>query len=487
MKRRFLIGAAWSGASSWIEQALNLTIFVLIARIIGTEQFGLAGMAMAFLLMFEVLIRETLTEEIIQRDDVSGGFLEATWAVLLGAGLVIFLILCALAPVAAAAYNEPLVALLIFAFSPVILMISGSGVSTALLRRRLAFDILGFQAIAGSIVGGIVGVSVALMGYGAWALVGQRLAMTFTNFTISIIAAGWVPKKIPRRSDFKLVGGLGPRVVVIKTASMMTTQAPAIALGVFVGASSVAIYALSLRLVEVLTTLVVAPLRTVTQSVIAEMRRRSDESRDFIVEVSQITALLSCASLAGLAVVGDPAILLIFGEEWTKTIYVVPIICIAGCVSSVTLVQQAYLVAIDHTRRWVRVVVAETIFGIFLVLIASPYGAVWAAAAFSLRALVFLPIRTAIMLDPEKISARTYLRRVIILPAILATAMAVVVFTWRYFLLDEMHDIFYLMLAILIGAAVYLGLLMKLSPWVFRRARIFVQAAREEREGVGDA
>ena len=487
MKRSFLIGVAWSGASSWIEQALNLIIFVAIARLIGPEQFGIAGMAMAFLLLCEILVRETLTEEIIQRKTVGDGFLEASGAVLLGAGILIALILCGIAPIAAASYQEPLVAWLILASSPVILMISGSGVSTALLRRRLAFDVLAFQAILGAIVGGIVGVGLALLDYGAWALIGQRLAMTFVNFTISIIAAKWVPTKIPRRADFKLIGGLGPRVVAIRTAATITTQTPTIALGIFVGANAVAIYSLSLRLVEVLTTLFVAPLRTVSQSVIAEMQRRGQSSGEFILEVSQLVALLACASLVGLAVIGNPAIKLVFGEEWVAAAWVVPWICLAGFARSITLVQESYLLALDRVRRLVRVVIVETMVGVVLVLAAASYGPAAAAAAFAARALLFLPLRTSVMLSPEKLPAAVYLRWVILIPVALAFAMALVVSVWRFFMLGQMPDILYLALTISIGISAYLVLLVALVPAVVERAKQFIQSARTENPGVSES
>ncbi len=480
MKRMFLIGAAWSGASSWIEQALNLTIFIVIARIIGTEQFGLAGMAMAFLLLSEVLIRETLTEQIIQRPNLEDGFLEAVWTLLMAAGFVTALILCGLAPVAAHFYQEPSVTWLLIATTPVILMISCYGVPAALLRRRLAFDILGVQAVLGAVAGGIVGIGIALMGYGAWALVGQRLAMTFVNFLISIFAAKWVPQQIPRLPHFKLISGLGPRVAIIKVATSITNQTPTIALGVFVGANAVAIYSLSLRVVEVLATLFVSPLKAVTQSVVAEMQRRGEGSGDFILEVSQIVALLSCASLAGLAVVGDPAVPIVFGEEWIGSIYVVPFICLAGCVNAVTGMQESYLMALGRMKRWVRVVIVETAVGVALILLASPYGPVWTAVAFSARAMLFLPFRTALVLEPEAIPVKKYVRWVIVVPSILALAMASFVWLWRYLTFGQIPDLAFLGLGILIGLAAYGAMLVTLTPTILSRAKLFVQAARAE-------
>lgn len=480
MKRSFLIGSAWAGASSWIEQVINLAAFVAIARLIGTEQFGLGGMALAFLLLSEVVVRETLTEEIVQRETLAEGFLEASGAVLLSAGALMFVLLCAIAPIAAASYQEPLVAWLILGSAPVVLMLASSGVSTTLLRRRLAFDVLAFQAITGAIVGGIVGIGLALMDYGAWALIGQRLSMTFVNFIISVFAARWVPKKIPRREDFKLVGRLGPRVLVIKAASTITMQMPSIALGVFSGANAVAVYALAQRLLEVISTLIVGPLRTVAQSVIAEMQRRKENSSEFILEVSQFVAMLAFASFAGIAVIADPTIQLIFGAEWSAAADVVPWICVAGCVAAVVVIQESYLLAMNRARRLVQIVVWETLVGVIMILVASPFGPSAVAGALSLRAVLFLPFRTAAMLKPEKLSASIYARWVLLIPTALAISMAFVVAIWRFIALGKLPDLVYLGLAILIGVVTYAVLLIALVPAVVERARLFIQSARAE-------
>lgn len=484
MMRQFAVGVAWIGAASWIEQILNLAIFVLIARLIGTEQFGLAGMALAFILMSETLVRSTLGEGIIERKTIKPGFLEATCLLILGMGTGLSVLLMAIAPVAGQMYQEPLVTWLILAATPIVILLALTEVPTALLRRRLAFHLIAARTLLGVVTGGAAGIYLAINGYGAWALIGQRVMMTFVNCIFSLIAAGWLPSVIPTKAHYSLVGGLGPRVVIIRAAGIITHQGPAIALGVFSGPQAVAVYALAWRLVESLATLIVAPIRGVAQSVIAEMRREGSSSAQFISELAQIVALIGFAMLSGMAMVGDPAIEIIFGPGWGDALAVLPWVCIAGGLQALNELNESYLFALDRTKRWVRVVVIETVIGTLLVVLASPYGPALVAAAFALRIMVFFPFRTAIMVDVEQISLTDFARSVVLVPAMLAAAMVASVFVWRSFAFDQIHDLTYLVLTVLIGASVFLMVLRFGTPNIWGRALQFVGSLRSKKVGI---
>lgn len=479
MKRYFVISAAWTSAAAWVEQALNFIIFIVIARLIGTENFGLATMALAFTLFGEVLVRETLTEGIIERQNIEGGYLEATFAALVGFGLVVFLGLLFFSQVAAAIYGEPDVVGLMIAASPTVLLISVSGVSTALLRRNMAFRALAIRSTAGVIAGGAAGLFLAFQGYGAWSLVGQRLVMTLINSVFAMTAAGWVPKHLPKRSDFARIGGLGPRVVVLRATTLIMFQTPTVALGAAIGPHAVALYALTWRLVEVLLTLIVAPIKSVAQSTIASMRRTNTGTGDFFIELTQIVALAGFAGFAGLALIAHPTVEIIFGAEWGDAAAIMPWICLAGAIQALSDLQESYLMALDRTRKYLNVVVIETVACIGLIAIASTYGVTAAAVTFAMRAILFFPVRTAVALAPEQISYALYARSAIA-PALIAAGMSIAVAAWRMAALGRIPDIPYIASAIAIGILSFGLILVFLSPAVLARVMSFVKSVRQE-------
>lgn len=473
-KRHFVIGAAWTAGAAWLEQLGNFAIFVIIARLIGTEPFGLAAMSLAFVLFGEILVRETITEGVIERRQLDDGFLEATFAALVGFGVVIFAALCALAPAAAVIYGQPTVSHLILATSPTVLLIALSGVSTALLRRNMAFRSLAYRSTAGVVAGGVIGIYMAVEGYGAWSLVFQRLVMMTFNCVFTIFAAKWWPKRLPKRADFRQIGGLGPQVVVLRATTLIIAQTPAVTLGIASGPHAVALYSLAWRLVEVIVTITVSAPRSVAQSTIAAVRRKDFGTAGLFLELCEFVALVGLAAFAGFALIADPAIELIFGPEWQTTAVILPWICLAGAAAALTELQESYLMAINQSRRYVKVLVFEAAAGIALLSIASSFGVVVAAAAFGLRAAFFMPFRTSAALAPERISAWDYSRSVAA-PIVAAAGMSAAVGFWRVFALGRLSDLTYLALAVLIGIVSFGAVIALATPGILARMKSFLE------------
>ena len=72
IERKFANGVAWMAAGNWIEQVINFAVFVLLARILGAEAFGMLAMAAAFVLFCEFLVRESFSDFLISHADPDG-------------------------------------------------------------------------------------------------------------------------------------------------------------------------------------------------------------------------------------------------------------------------------------------------------------------------------------------------------------------------------------------------------------------------------
>ena len=479
MKRDFTHGVAWSAAASWLEQAAAAIIFLVIAKLIGVESFGITAMAFAFLFLGEYLVRDTVTEAIVEREFLEEGRLEATFVALTGFALVLTLILIILAPVIAWLYGEPVVASLLIVASPTVLMIGVAGVSTALLRRRLAYKALAIRTIIGVAVGGIVGIVMALNDFGAWSLVGQRLAEIGVNSVLAFKAANWWPKRLPRRSDFALLRGLGPRVVGLRAISLVISQTPTVMLGIFADPRAVGLFAFASRLAEIVLTVSVKPVQAVAQSAIAALRRQQTATSTFFIDLTELAAFIGFVALAGLALIAYPLTGTLLGPDWSDASAVLPFICLATAVTSLTAVQEAYLLAFDRLKPFVSAAMIEAAIGVVIIALVSGYGPVAAAGAVALRALLALPLRTAAALAPEAIAPGLFVRA-LIAPALIAAGMAVVVGLWRFFMLGHMPDVIYIALAILIGVLTACGLLFGGMPGTVARLRTFIEEREEE-------
>jgi PST family polysaccharide transporter len=479
MKRDFTIGAAWSAAGGWIEQGVGAVIFLVVARLVGVEDFGLAAMAFAFLFLGEFLVRDTLTEAIVERRTLEDGRLEATLVALTGFSLLIILALGFISLLAAEAYGERTVGPLLMAASPTVLMIGAAGVSTALLRRNLAYRTLAIRAVLGVSAGGIVGITMALNDFGAWSLVGQRLTEVGINSVMSFTAAGWAPKRWPCRADLALLRGLGPKVVLLRLMTIVIGQTPTVALGIFAEPRAAGLFAFGWRLVEIVRALIVRPLQGVAQPVIAAMRRQHAATNHFFLDLNNLAAWIAFPAFVGLALIAAPLVEMLLGQDWRAAGVILPILCVSGAVSALTGIQEAYLLALDRIEAFVRASAMEAVFGIVIVALASQYGPAAAAGAVVLRSLIALPLRTSAALAPERIAPAALITS-LAAPMLATATMSVPVALWRIVVLGRVPDLIFLSSAVAIGVAAVFLLLFVL-PNSLARLRTFLHASAESR------
>lgn len=142
---------------------------------------------------------------------------------------------------------------------------------------------------------------------------------------------------------------------------------------------------------------------------------------------------------------------------------------------ALTATQEAYLLALDRVDAYLGVIAIEAALGIILVGLASPFGAVAAAAAVALRAVLVLPLCTRAALAPEAIPARGF-AHALRSPAIVTVAMGLVVALWRLLALGRIDDIAYVALAVLIGVAMALIAVVGFMPGTFARLKSYVRA-----------
>jgi len=455
MKRQFAIGVAWTSAASWIEQVVSVATFVMIARLVGTEQLGLASMVFAFLFLGEFLVRDTLTEAIVARKTLGEGELEATFTTASTFALSIVATIVVLSDQIARLYGDDRIALYLVVTSPTVLMIGLSTVSTALLRRTMQYRSLAIRGVIGALLGAIVGIAMAAQGLGVWSLLGQRIVVVATNSFLSVTAARWYPKRIPKRHEFRWLRDLAFQVVALRALTVVVMQSPAVFLGMAGSPSAVGVYAFAARLIEVVQMTIIGPIIRVAQSAIAELRRRGGGTSRLFVQIVEVTALLSFSSFAGLALISEPANSVLVGSDWSEASPLLPLLCLGAAIMSLGMIQEAYLLALNKPAGLLKAAGFEAVVGFLPVAFAAPFGSFAVAAAVAIRTMIAIPVRTLAALGPEDIPAGDF-GAVLVPPLVPVAAMSAVVAIWLYASETALPDYLVVLGAIGLGIATHI-------------------------------
>lgn len=449
-------GIAWIAIGNWSEQAINLVIFILMARILGAEAFGLLAMASAFVILCEFLVRESLSDYLIAAINPSRSDFDTVFWTLAAFGTTLCLILVLMSGSLADFYDQAQVGSLVMGLAPLPVLIALAAVPVAILRREMRFRSLSLRAIVGVIAGGIFGITIALNGGGIWALVAQRFAQVGTNFLLAWFSVGWRPGFEVTRDALQRITGFSRDVLALRASELASTQVPSVVIGATLGPLALGYFAIAWRMVEIASTLIVAPLRMAAQSAFAALRRDGGDASAKLVQLAQLTGFLAFPVFAGLASLSDPFIKLTVGPQWLPAAPILSILSIYGAYLCVVKIDQAYCLAHGQIGGLAVLGICEVILGAIGTLIAAKMGIVAMTWAFISAFLLMWPLRAGSAAKVAQLSPAALVRPQV-MPFVCSAAMAWAVSSMAQ-LMPSFSPIIILLAGTLLSIATYGGL-----------------------------
>ena len=392
LQRRVASGLTWTMVHTWGGQALSLVVFVILARLLVPQDFGLVALAMVFVALAQLVVDQGLGDALIQRREITPSHVDTAFWVAVATGLLLTLAAVLIASPIAAAVREPDLAPILQVLSITFVLSAFTSIPIALLSRELAFRALAIRAVLSIVGGGVVGIGMALLGFGAWSLVGQQVAAAALSVITLWAVTPWRPRLHVARAEFNELFGFGLRVVGSDILGFVSRNADNLLIGVFLGASPLGIYAVGYRILDTSQRLLINVARKITFPAFSRLQHDEARLRRAYLRVTRIGSVLIVPGYIGLALTAPELTLLLFGATWTDSGPVAAVLFLSGPVLGAQAFSGSLLYAAGHPEVVLRFRVITTVANVVGFAVALPFGIVAVAAAFTVRAYVLLPL-----------------------------------------------------------------------------------------------
>jgi teichuronic acid exporter len=305
---------AWSGALRWTAQLLSWAATLFLARLLTPRDYGLTGIAAvwstwgAAIADFGISIAITSGRK-MERDD-----LRQLHGLAICIGVGVSLLLAVGSKPIAALYHEPALRQILLVLAPVVVLDAARLVPVAALSRDLAFRSGAIVEFSRALTQTVVVLILAKMGYGYWALVVGLLLSSGFSAVFAIVRTRLWP-----RFPHLLPDGLIGRARLLY-AGYLAWQAyrgaDTLIVGRLAGASTAGEFSMARTLAWLPTEKLVSVLTSLTQSFFAHLSDDVDETRRYVVWLTEAIVLLSILPLAGLAVTADLVLPMALGPQW---------------------------------------------------------------------------------------------------------------------------------------------------------------------------
>ena len=389
MTRRTARGMAWAYGSYVGGRVLVLVATAILARLLTPEEFGLVALALTFTAFLDMLKDFGVAEAlIIVKEEEVEEKAETAWAVMQAGGLLLFVLISALGPLAADFYDEPALKAIMPVLGATFVLRSFGAAHYAIAQKTLDFRTRTVAELADVIVRGVAGVALALAGAGAWSLVLGYVAGTTAMTTTLWILVKWRPKLRPRRDHLRELLGFGGALTGVSLAGAVLGNVDRLLIGRVLGAAPLGLYSLASRLPELLIINLSVVAGQVLFPAFAAVDR--DALHAAFLTSLRYAAMVALPLAAFMGILAEPLVLAAFGDQWLEAVAVMQIFTLYALASPITLVCGTVYKARGKAGLLLRMSVLQVLITIPAVAIAVDEGIVAVAICQAAAAGVIL-------------------------------------------------------------------------------------------------
>lgn len=424
----------WVAAAQAARVLSQLVSMVVLARLLLPEAYGLMAMAMT-VTNLAYLFRDLGVSTIIIRQPNLSAPLQATLYWLnLGLGLAMAVLLMALAPLLALAFREPRLAPLIGVLALAFPLSSLGVVHLAVMEREAQFRRLA-RIEAWAALGGLgLALVLAAGGAGVWSLAAQMLAASALSALQAHLALRWRPARVFAGVELRTLFGFGARFSLFQLVVYLERNADSMIIGRLLSPAALGLYSMAYKVMLFpLQNITAIATRALLPAMSRQLERPGGQAAlgQLYLRATAGIALLTAPMMAGLFMLREPFVLLLFGPRWLAVADLLRWLAAVGFIQSLTASTGAVFVALGKARLLLRLGLLGAALQVGAFLIGVRGGIEGVAMAYCLANLLnLLPalVCVALLLDISARRAALALGK----PLVGAAIMLLVLSVWRH-------------------------------------------------------
>jgi PST family polysaccharide transporter len=439
VERRLAIGSLISLATKAVQLVLQMGSLLILAWLLDPVDFGLVGMATVVTGFMLVLANGGLTSATIQSPTITHHEASNLFWVNVILSVVLGATTAGLSPLLAEWYDEPGVIPVLLVLSVAFPLQSLFMQHLAVLQRRMEFGKIALVTVAAQACGFACSVSYALfVDRSHWALVVNLLASTCVTLVLAWRVCPWRPGRPRRRTSVRRLIAFGGYLTGFAVLNYFASQVPAFAIGGYLGAFALGIYAMASQLFWLPLRAILGPLGPVATSAFSKLLSDSDRYRALFTSALCTLAIVVTPLLAIAIGAGDWIIEACIGAEWRASAPIVTILAAGAVLFPASIATGWLFVSQARGRQQLIWGVIESSVRVIAILavVALGGGLADVALTISARALLLTPVLFRIAGCAGPVSGHDLLRYSMPGVAGLAVALALIE-VWRSSSLSE--------------------------------------------------
>ena len=387
-------GLYWKFAEQFSNYGVQFIIGIFMARLLSPSDFGITALPGVFLAIAGIFVEGGFGQALVRKPELKEEDLSTLFLYSMGVGLFFYVVLFAAAPWIADFYNTPVlkpimrVTALGFIYGPI------ATPQSVLLKRRLDFKTPAKISVVVKILSGVIGVTMAYIGYGVWALVISGMFAGIVGQIITMSVVRWYPKTGWSRESFKYLWGYGNKMMASGLLDTIYNNITPVIVGKYFSTADLGVYNRAQGYAALPSQNIHGVVRDVSFPVLSKLQNDPEQLVAHYRKMINVSVFVIFPLMMLLAALARPLIITMITAKWEACIILLQLLCFSMMWYPVHGLNLNILMVSGRTDLFFRLEVIKKIWGLVILCCSLPFGLVAFCAARIVSSVVSVYINT---------------------------------------------------------------------------------------------
>lgn len=364
----------WRFAERCGAQLIQFVVSIVLARILAPEAYGTIALVIVFANILQVFVDSGLGNALIQKKDAddldfsSVFYFNVIWC------LMLYSIIFLAAPYIAGIYDDDSLIPLIRVLCLTVVISGLKNVQQAYVSRNLQFKKFFFATLGGTLLSAVVGIALAMQGFGVWALVAQKLVNLSVDTLVLWFTVRWRPKPMFSFNRLKGLISYGWKLFASSLLDAVYGNLRSLIIGKLYTEEDLAFYNQGNQFPSVIVTNINLSIDSVLLPVMSREQDDKEHVKSMTRRAIKTSTYIMAPLMMGLAFVAEPVVRLLLTEKWLPCVPYLRIFCITYMFYPIHTANLNAIKAMGRSDMFLKLEILKKVIGLTVLLLTMRYG-----------------------------------------------------------------------------------------------------------------
>lgn len=345
-------------------QLISFVVSVILARLLAPELYGTIALVTVFTNIMQVFIDSGMGNALIQKKDADDLDFSSVFFFNITMCLGLYGLMFVGAPLISAFYDMPELIPVIRVLSLTLVASGVKNIQQAYISKNLLFKRFFFSTMGGTFAAAVVGVGMAIYGFGIWALVAQHLTKNVVDMIILWFTVKWRPKLQVSVRRLKDLFSFGWKLLLSSLIDVVYNDLRQLIIGKLYTSSDLAQYNRGKQLPHLIITNINTSIDSVLLPTMAAEQDNQARVRGMTRRAIKTSTYIMAPLMLGMAAVAEPMVRLLLTEKWLPSVPYMRIFCITYVFYPIHTANLNAIKAMGRSDLFLKLEIAKKIVGV---------------------------------------------------------------------------------------------------------------------------